>query len=114
MLAGCGCESTSQTIRLGQRMAQAGADALVVITPSYFKANMNAGALKKHFLAVADAVPAPVILYNMPANTGVDMGWDLVAELANHPNIIGIKCSFFAISCVILFCTPCRSQGKQW
>ena len=52
------------------KMAEAGADAAVVITPFYFKNKMNSEALKIHFTAVADASPIPVLLYSVPANTG--------------------------------------------
>ena len=91
VLAGSGCESTAQTIALTAAMAEAGADAAVVVTPCYFKAKMNGAALKAHFLAVADASPIPVVLYSVPANTGIDLPVDVVAELAKHPNIVGMK-----------------------
>ena len=72
-------------------MAKAGADAAVVITPSYFKAKMNNSALIQHFEAVADASPIPVILYSVPANTTLDLAPEAVAKLSGHPNIIGMK-----------------------
>lgn len=56
-----------------------------------FKAKMTSEAFFKHFTAVADASPVPVVLYNVPANTGVDMDWSVAARLAKHPNIIGMK-----------------------
>lgn len=91
LLAGSGCESTGATIEMTSLMAEAGADAAVVITPCYFKNKMNSPALEKHFTSVADASPIPVILYSVPANTGIDLGVDVVAGLAKHPNIIGMK-----------------------
>ena len=92
VLAGSGCESTAHTIALTNDMADAGADAAVVITPCYFKAKMSSpAALKAHFTAVADSAKIPVILYSVPANTAVDMDPDTVADLSQHPNIIGIK-----------------------
>ena len=63
VLAGSGCESTSHTIAMTNAMAEAGADAAVVITPCYFKAKMDNEALKRHFTAVADASSIPVVLY---------------------------------------------------
>ena len=69
-MAGSGCESTNQTIEMTTKMAEAGADAAVVITPFYFKNKMNSEALKIHFTAVADASPIPILLYSVPANTG--------------------------------------------
>jgi len=91
VLAGSGCESTMATIKMTNAMAEAGADAAMVITPCYFKNKMSPAALEQHFLAVADSSPIPVVLYSVPANTNIDIPVDLVARLAKHPNIIGIK-----------------------
>ena len=91
VLAGSGCESTAQTIALTVAMAQAGADAAVVVTPCYFKAKMKANELKFHYEAVASASPIPIVLYSVPANTGIDLPADIVKELAAHPNIVGMK-----------------------
>ncbi|MHB1417780.1 MAG: dihydrodipicolinate synthase family protein, partial [Chloroflexota bacterium] len=91
VLAGTGCEGTGETIKLAKKAAEVGADAAVIITPSYYKGSMNAAALTYHYEKIADSSPIPVILYNMPANTGVDMSADVVAKLAQHPNIIGLK-----------------------
>ena len=70
VIGGSGCESTAQTIELSCKMAEAGADAGMVLTPCYFKNRMNVEALVKHFKAVADASPVPVFLYNIPMSTG--------------------------------------------
>lgn len=91
VMAGTGCESTRETVRLTKRAASLGADAVLVITPSYYKGDMTDAALKAHFTAVADASPVPVMLYNMPRNTGINMSSSLVCSLATHPNIAGIK-----------------------
>lgn len=91
MIAGTGCQSTAETIDLTRKAAEIGADAALVITPSYYRKAMTPEALSVHFRAVADASPIPVILYNMPANTGIDLEADTIAALARHPNIIGIK-----------------------
>jgi 4-hydroxy-2-oxoglutarate aldolase len=72
-------------------MAAAGADAAVVITPCYFKAKMTGPVLEQHFTAVADASPIPIVLYSVPANTGIDLPADVVARLSRHPNIVGMK-----------------------
>lgn len=90
-LAGTGCESTVATVKLVERAAKIGADAAMVITPSYFKAKMDGAALRRHFVGVADHSPIPIIIYNIPANTGVDMSAETALELAQHPNIISIK-----------------------
>lgn len=91
MIAGTGCQSTAETIDLTRKAAGIGADAALVITPSYYRKLMTPEALIVHFRAVADASPIPVILYNMPANTGIDLEADTIAALAKHPNIIGLK-----------------------
>jgi 4-hydroxy-2-oxoglutarate aldolase len=59
--------------------------------PSYFKSKMSQEALRAHYLAVADASRHPVIVYNMPANTGISLEPRFVVDLAPHPNIIGLK-----------------------
>ena len=91
MIAGTGCESTRQTIRLSCQAADAGADAVLVLTPHYYDGQMTAGALSHHFRTIADASPVPVILYNMPRFTNVDMDAATVADIARHPNVVGIK-----------------------
>ena len=91
LIAGCAMEATRETIALAKRMAEAGADASLVVTPAYYKARMDAAALEHHYRQVADASPLPVILYNVPANTGVDLPARSAIALSEHPNIIGIK-----------------------
>jgi 4-hydroxy-2-oxoglutarate aldolase len=91
ILAGSGMESTQGTIELTQRMADAGAHGVLVVTPSYYRGRMNAAALVAHYSAVADASPVSVILYNVPANTGVDLPVEAAVELSRHENIIGMK-----------------------
>ncbi|MDZ7412536.1 MAG: dihydrodipicolinate synthase family protein [candidate division KSB1 bacterium] len=91
LLAGTGCESTAATIALTKKAARVGADAALVVTPSYYRSRMTPEALTRHFLAVAEAAPIPVLLYNMPANTGVDMTPETVLAVAEHPNVVGIK-----------------------
>ena len=90
-LAGTGRESTAAAIRAAQRAADLGADAVLVRTPSYFKPLLTTDAFVAHYTAIADASPAPVVLYNYTALTGVTLGVDAVARLAEHPNIIGMK-----------------------
>ena len=91
LIAGAGMHSTRETVELAQAMAAAGADAVLIVTPSYYKSKMDLRALRGHYYAVADASSVPVILYNVPANTGVDMPAGTILELAQHANIIGIK-----------------------
>jgi len=91
LLAGTGGQSTRETIRLTKAAAAEGADAVLVINPFYFKGLMTHEALVKHYLDVADVSPVPVIVYNMPGNTGIDMTAAMVIEMAAHPNIVGMK-----------------------
>ncbi len=91
MVAGTGCESTRDTVALTQKAAQAGADAALLVTPHYYGGKMTPDSLAQHYQAVADAVPIPVILYNVPKFTHVDIDAQTVARLSQHPNIIGIK-----------------------
>lgn len=91
IIAGAGCESTRDTIRMSQAMAGAGADAVLVVTPFYYKNSMTSDALCNHFTQVADNSPVPVLLYTVLAFTTIDMSVESVVTLAKHPNIIGIK-----------------------
>ncbi len=91
MIAGVGQESTAATLRMAAIAAECGADAVLVVTPSYFRAQMSADALVAHYTAVADASPRPVLLYNVPQFTGVTIPPAVVERLAGHPNIAGLK-----------------------
>ncbi len=91
LIAGTGRESTQAAIAAAQRAAALGADAVLVRTPSYFKPQLTPSAFVDHYTAVADASPAPVLLYNFSALTGVTLVTDVVASLAEHPNIVGMK-----------------------
>ena len=91
LIAGVARESTAGTIRAARRAAALGADALLVRTPSFFKAWLADEALVEHYTAVAEAAPAPVLLYNFPALTGLSLTAPAVARLAAHPNIVGMK-----------------------
>jgi 4-hydroxy-2-oxoglutarate aldolase len=91
LIAGTGRESTAATIAATERAARLGADAVLVRTPSFFKNVMNTEALVRHYTAVGDVSPVPVLLYNVTMYTGVNMLPDAVARLAEHPNIVGMK-----------------------
>jgi len=91
VIAGTGCESTRETIRLTADCAAAGAHAALVVTPHYFGGKMSDAALIKHFTTVADHSPIPILLYNVPQFTHVNLTVNVVAQLSGHPNIIGIK-----------------------
>ena len=91
VMVGTGRESTRATIAFTRRVARAGADCALVVTPYYFKAHMTPQRLRDHFTAVAEDSPIPILLYNVPQFTGVNMDPPLVAALAEHENIVGIK-----------------------
>lgn len=91
LLAGAGHESTRATIAAAKRAAAAGADAVLVKTPTVYRSHVPAAGLIAHYTAVADASPVPVLLYNFPASTGVNLTPETVAHLAAHPNIVGMK-----------------------
>lgn len=89
VIAGSGSNSTEVAIALSKDAERAGADGLLVVTPYYNKAS-QAG-LIRHYQVLADAVNVPIILYNVPSRTGVNIAPESYAELAKHPNIIGTK-----------------------
>jgi len=91
VIAGTGAESTMETIRLNKKAAEAGADAVLVVTPNYYKGDMTDPVLARFYRDVADASTLPVILYNMPRNAGINISAKLAVELSKHPNIIGVK-----------------------
>jgi len=91
LIAGSGMESTRATVDLTLQMAEAGADAVIVVTPSYYKRLMSTAALENHYRQVADVSPVPIILYSVPANTGIDLQLETVVRLADHPKVVGIK-----------------------
>jgi 4-hydroxy-2-oxoglutarate aldolase len=90
-IVGTGRESTQAAIRASKRAAEHGADAVLVRTPGFFKTQMTNDAFVRHYTAVADASPVPVLLYNFTAVTGVNLLPAAVERLATHPNIIGMK-----------------------
>jgi 4-hydroxy-2-oxoglutarate aldolase len=90
-IVGTGRESTQATIRASKRAAEHGADAVLVRTPGFFKSQMTTDVFVRHYTAVADASPVPVLLYNFTAVTGVNLLPAAVTRLASHPNIIGMK-----------------------
>lgn len=91
MIAGTGAEATAETIRHTKRAAALGYHAALVRTPNYYKPAMTLEAEAAHFLRVADASPIPVLIYSVPVFTGYTVEAPLVAKLAAHPNIAGIK-----------------------
>ena len=91
VLVGTARESTRETVGFTNRLPGRGIAAVLVRPPSYFKSKMTREALRAHYLAVAEASRLPVLVYNMPQNTGISLEPRLVIDLAAHPNIAGLK-----------------------
>ena len=89
IIAGSGSNDTNRAVTLSKFSCRAGADALLVVTPYYNKATQKG--LIASYTAIADAVDRPIILYNVPSRTGVNIEPATYAALAKHPNIVGIK-----------------------
>jgi 4-hydroxy-2-oxoglutarate aldolase len=90
-IVGAGQQSTQATIDEIRRVTAAGADAVLVITPHFYRAEMTQKALVNHYLAVADASSVPVLLYSVPQFTNVTLAPETIARLSEHENIVGVK-----------------------
>lgn len=91
IIVGASLESTAQTVEASKRMAALGVDAVLLLPPHYYKGAMKEDILYQYFTDVADQSPVPVMLYNMPGNTGINLSSGLIRRLSLHPNIVGIK-----------------------
>ena len=91
LIAGTGVESAIETLRLTEYAAELGYDIAMVRTPHYYKKQMQSANILAFYRTVADRSPLPVIVYNFPQATGYDIPAELMIELAEHPNLIGIK-----------------------
>jgi 4-hydroxy-tetrahydrodipicolinate synthase len=89
VIAGTGSNSTAEAIDLTRHAKAAGADAALIVTPYYNKPTQEG--LYRHYMAIADAVDLPIILYNIPGRSVIDMSVETMARLAKHPNIVGVK-----------------------
>jgi dihydrodipicolinate synthase/N-acetylneuraminate lyase len=91
MIAGTGIESAAETLRLTEYAASLGYDVAMVRTPHYYKAQMKPENMLAFYRFVADRSPLPVVIYNFPQATGYDIPAEVVIQLAEHSNLIGIK-----------------------
>ncbi|MFV0322253.1 MAG: 4-hydroxy-tetrahydrodipicolinate synthase [Alphaproteobacteria bacterium] len=89
VIAGAGSNSTSEAIGFSEHAKKSGADATLIVTPYYNKPTQEG--LKAHYLAIANAVDIPLYIYNIPGRSVIDMSCETMAELAKHPNIVGVK-----------------------
>jgi 4-hydroxy-2-oxoglutarate aldolase len=90
-IAGTGADTTAETIALTEAAAKAGAVATLLLPPYFYKGAMSHEVLLAHYRAVADASPIPILVYNVPAFTGVDFAVPTLLALAEHPRIVGMK-----------------------
>lgn len=112
IIAGTGSNSTQHAIQLGRAAQQCGADALLVVSPYYNKATDEG--LYSHYRAIAEAVSIPVILYNVPSRTGVDIPVSVYKRLSQIPNIVGVKEASPSLSKMARIRHDCPSDFTIW
>lgn len=112
IIAGTGSNSTVHTLELSMAAEQCGVDGLLVVTPYYNKATVNG--LTSHYIAVAQAVTVPVILYNVPSRTGLDIPVSVYQQLAGMDNIVGVKEANSEISKTAKILHSCGSNLTVW
>ena len=105
VIAGTGSNETAYAVQLSQYAQEAGADALLVVTPYYNKCTQKG--LIRHFTAIADSVDIPLILYNVPSRTGVNIQLPTYVELAKHPRIAAVKEASGDLSAIIRIRQAC-------
>lgn len=105
VIAGTGSNETAYAVQLSEYAEKAGADALLVVTPYYNKCTQKG--LLQHFKAIADHVNIPIILYNVPSRTGVNIKTETYAELAKHPNIAAVKEASGDLSAILKIRAAC-------
>jgi len=91
VIVGVGYESTRQALAFINAAAERGAHAALILPPSYYKSALTPAVLRDYYVALADEANLPILIYNMPANTGINLGPDVAVPLAQHPRIIGMK-----------------------
>ena len=112
IIAGTGSNCTSHAIELSQQAQDAGADALLVVSPYYNKANTEG--LFAHFVSIAHSVKLPLILYNVPSRTGVDIPTAIYQRLSVIPNIVGVKEACNDITKTARICAACGEGFSVW
>lgn len=112
LIAGAGSNSTEHAVSLSVHAQQCGADALLAVSPYYNKATPDG--LVAHYRAIADAVEIPVILYNVPSRTGVDIPVEVYRQLSAHPNIAGVKEASTDITKILKIRAACPKDFYVW
>ena len=113
LIAGVGRESVKGTVELAESAAEFRYDAVLVRTPTYYASQMSPAAVLHYFRSVADRSPLPVLLYNIPRCVPYDIPVELIAELAAHPNILGIKDSSGNLSRVAATLQAARAAPRR-
>ena len=113
MIAGVGHESVKATVEMAEVAAELKFDAVLVRTPTYYAPQMTTAAVLHHFRSVADRSPLPVVLYHIPKFVPYEFPVELVAELAAHPNIIGIKDSSGSVARIRAVVESTRSVPRR-
>ena len=112
IIAGTGSNNTAHTVKLSTEAAQQGVDGLLIVSPYYNKATPEG--LLKHYRAVANSVDLPIILYNVPSRTGLDIGVDIYRELSEFPNIAGVKEASSDITKITRILGACGDTFPVW
>jgi 4-hydroxy-2-oxoglutarate aldolase len=113
LIAGVGRESVKATVEMAEAAAEYNFDAVLVRTPTYYAPQMSRAAVLHHFRSVADRSPLPVLLYHIPKFVPYDFPVEVVAELAQHPNIIGIKDSSGSVDRIRAMVELTRSTARR-
>jgi len=108
VIAGTGSNDTHHGVRLSLECERVGADGLLIVTPYYNKTNKQG--LINHYTTIADKINIPIILYNVPGRTGMNIPADVVLELSNHKNIVGLKEASGDISYLAEVARVCNSD----
>ena len=112
IIAGTGTNSTEQALEMSIEAEKAGADALLVVAPYYNKGNPDG--LCKHYLTIASAVHIPVIVYNVPTRTGIDIPVSVYETISKHPNIVGVKEASSDINKIAKMRNTCGDTFTIW
>lgn len=113
LIAGIGQESLQRTVELAEVAATLKYDAVLVRTPTYYLANLSTDAIAGYYRSVADRSPLPVLLYNMPRCVPYDIPIEMIGELAQHPNIIGIKDSSGSLDRIVATVAATKGSPKR-
>jgi dihydrodipicolinate synthase/N-acetylneuraminate lyase len=113
LIAGIGQESLQRTVESAEVAATLKYDAVLVRTPTYYLANLSTDAIAGYYRSVADRSPLPVLLYNMPRCVPYDIPIEMIGELAQHPNIIGIKDSSGSLERIIATVAATKNAPKR-